>query len=96
MMLFKKVPIVTGCNKMYPNQDEVQRILALTAFICVPWLFMAKTSVLLQKKKFNSKEESSEYGIPKSEVRKYEEPETMAEIVINQGIKTTEFVLGDK
>lgn len=95
MMLFKNVPVFAECSQMYQNQNQVQRILVITALICVPWLFAAKTTVLLHKKKSEVGKESSESDMTKNDSKNREESETPGEIVINQGVRTIEFVLGE-
>ena len=83
MMLFKKVPTSVNCNQIYKNQENIQKILVFVAFSCIPWLFASKTFVLINKK-------NTEYDVIKK--KKYKE--SFGDIVINQGVKTIEFVLG--
>lgn len=96
MILFKKVPVRKECTPMFPNQEQVQKILVTIALICVPWLFAAKSVFLLMRDNITQDKEKSDTETGQVGMKGKEENNALGEIIINQAVHTIEFVLGTK
>ncbi|KAK6634657.1 hypothetical protein RUM43_012058 [Polyplax serrata] len=94
MILFKKVPVRKECTPMFPNQEQVQKILVTIALICVPWLFAAKSVFLLMRNNIAQDKEKSDTETGQIGMKAKEENNALGEIIINQAVHTIEFVLG--
>lgn len=90
---------------IYAGQAIIQRVLLLTAFICIPWMFAAKPIYLILQKRRNqsgyqhASEHSDSTGTESvsSTTRKAaaeEEEHGMMELWVHQAIHTIEFALG--
>ncbi|KAL0268783.1 UNVERIFIED_CONTAM: hypothetical protein PYX00_010602 [Menopon gallinae] len=98
MVMFKEA--THSCSRyMYPNQTTVQTVLVTLALLTVPWTFVAKTGVLLRRRRHRDSDESDVFGTKQGKLTfpgedfDYERSD-VGEIIIHQGIRTIEFVLG--
>ncbi|KAG5671626.1 hypothetical protein PVAND_001819 [Polypedilum vanderplanki] len=112
MVLFKESTVLTeSCETpyMYSGQAGIQRLLVLSAFVCVPWMLFAKPIIIMQERKkrqhqpilpYSGEGQDAENGQPQSiqpavtESHGGHDNEDMSEIFIHQGIHTIEYVLG--
>ncbi|KAL7022223.1 hypothetical protein ACKWTF_012176 [Chironomus riparius] len=112
MVLFKKSTVLTeACETpfMFAGQEFLQKVLVLSAFICIPWMLFAKPFIIMQERKkqqhqpilpFNGEgqdvENSGAQSVPPADQSQTggHGNEEMSEIFIHQGIHTIEYVLG--
>ncbi|XP_070503968.1 V-type proton ATPase 116 kDa subunit a 1 isoform X3 [Chironomus tepperi] len=110
MVLFKESTILTeACETpfMFAGQEFLQKILVLSAFVCIPWMLFAKPILIMQERKkqqhqpilpYSSEgqdvENSGPQSIPPADQSGGHGNEEMSEIFIHQGIHTIEYVLG--
>jgi V-type H+-transporting ATPase subunit a len=109
MVLFKESVVQTEtCSPfMYAGQNGIQKLLVLCAFVCIPWMLLAKPIMIMQERKKNIHQpilpissEGGENGVQAQTAVASEgghgghDQEEMSEIFIHQGIHTIEYVLG--
>lgn len=112
MVLFKESTVLTEACKtpfMFAGQEFLQKILVLSAFVCIPWMLFAKPILIMQERKkqqhqpilpYSSEgqdvDNSGAQSIPPVDQSQSggHGNEEMSEIFIHQGIHTIEYVLG--
>lgn len=110
MVLFKETPVSPGCEPwMFSGQQTLQKLLVISALLCIPWMLFAKPYLIMQERKkavhqpilpYNSEGQEGENGSLNAQAQPAvaaaggHDQEEMSEIFIHQGIHTIEYVLG--
>jgi len=106
MVLFKKSDAFQVCDKtMYGGQEGIQTFLVVIAFICIPWMLLAKPIIVIRRKGHqlltnnvvvgeNGDIEGGALAPPAPHPAEGKHDDDVGEMCIHQAIHTIEYVLG--
>lgn len=87
--------VIEEKSRLFPSQDKVQLYLLLAMVISIPWMLLLKPFVLhIQHKRHPHHPPQTELMSNPTLPHEEEEPTSLSELFIFQGIETIEFCLG--